>query len=32
MEDGFSTVSQANYTEHKESNSTRIADVEISTF
>lgn len=31
MEDGFSTVSQVNYTEHKENNSTQKAGAEIST-
>jgi len=31
MEDGFSTVSQVNYTEHKESNSTQKVEAGIST-
>ena len=31
IEDGFSTVSQVNYTEHKESNSTQKAETGIST-
>lgn len=31
IEDGFSTVSQVNYTEHKESNSTQKVDVGVST-
>lgn len=31
MEDGFSTVSQVNYTEHKESNSTQKGEAGIST-
>ena len=31
MEDGFSTVSQVNYTEHKESNSTQKGETGIST-
>ena len=31
IEDGFSTVSQVNYTEHKESNSTQKVDAGVST-
>ncbi len=31
MEDGFSMVSQVNYTEHKESNSTQKAEAGVST-
>ena len=31
MEDGFSTVSQVNYTEHKESNSIQKGEAGIST-